>query len=115
IAYAYCGPLFEFLARKIPNQFAARALQGMARGAYWLTRPAAGALVVRVVILVRVAACLTWVSVGITVLMFVLADDALEGWCDKSSFRNNPTLKERVFDSQENELEALYVAFDEVR
>jgi hypothetical protein len=118
IGFSFCGPLFEYLhrlavQRGLPMVVSSSAA-GFARAAHWLARPAAGATVARVVILLRVVSCLTWVSLGLTVLMFVFMDDALEDWCDRSVFRPNPRVSDPSFTALEVELQELYVAFQEV-
>jgi hypothetical protein len=114
IGYSFSGPLFEFVATRARSQLGQAVAQGLARGAHWLARPAAGAAVARVALLIRAAACVTWVSVGISVLVFVFSDDELEEWCDKSSFRPSPT-PTGGYAHEGEELEAIYRAFDEVK
>jgi hypothetical protein len=116
IGYSFSGPLFEALARRATEQGRMGLSRGFgfaARGASWLVRPASGATVTRVAMLIRAAACLTWVSVGVTVLLFAFSDDALEDWCDKSVFRVKPEPSEG-FGNEDRELEALYLAFQEI-
>ena len=114
IGFSFCGPLFEFLAKRSSASTGQAGWSLMARSATWLARPAAGATVARVVILLRVVSCLTWVSLGLTVLMFVFMDDALEDWCECSVFRSNPQASDKSFTALEVELQELYVAFQEV-
>lgn len=115
VGYSFCGPLFELLAKRASSQLGAGLAQGLARGAYWLVRPAAGAAVARVAILIRVVGSVTWVSIGLTILLFVVADNALESWCDKSSFRANPKPSDDGLADEGRELEGLYLAFNEVK
>lgn len=114
IGFSFCGPLFEYLAKRSSSSAGQAGWGLMARSATWLARPAAGATVARVVILLRVVSCLTWVSLGLTVLMFVFMDDALEDWCERSVFRSNPQASDKSFTALEVELQELYVAFQEV-
>ncbi len=117
IGFSFCGPLFEYISRiseRHGKLALARGAVSLAGAAQWLARPAAGATVARVVILLRVVSCLTWVSLGLTVLMFVFMDDALEDWCECSVFRSNPQASDKSFTALEVELQELYVAFQEV-
>lgn len=108
VGYSYSAALWEYLAKKLPQSLAKGALT-LAAGARFL------AVAGRLAFMLRVLACATWVTIGISILIWVLTDNELEDWCEKSSFRKNPKPDDATYSSDAKELEALYTAFNEVK
>ncbi len=52
-----------------------------------------------------------WISLALTIIIYIFEDDALEKWCKRSSFRIGKSSK--AYEEQE-ELKALHSAFSEV-
>jgi hypothetical protein len=85
------------------------ALQGAAlRGA-----GAASAVALRTALLLRVAFYANLATIATSVLLWYLTDNALETWCQQSSFRKDPGTSPG-YASEDEELKSLYQALGEV-
>jgi hypothetical protein len=105
LSFSASGPWFEYIAAKTSNQ----ALQKFA-----LQRAGAASVVaLRTAVLLRVVLYANLAGIALSVLLWYLTDDALETWCQKSSFRKNPGTSPG-YASEEEELKHLYEAFNEV-
>ncbi len=108
VGFSYSAATWEFLAKKLPGNLAKGALH-LAAGARFL------AVASRLAFMLRVVANVTWVGIGLTILIWVFSDNELEDWCEKSSFRKDPKRDDDIFPSEAKELEKLYTAFNEVK
>jgi hypothetical protein len=118
LAFSSTGPLFTYLGQKYAAKRALQAgFMNLARGAAFFAEPViVGGTVVkaaRTVYLLRALTCTTWVTLALTLAIFIFTDDALEDWCQKSTFRKDP--KDESFKTDAEELASLYQAFAEVR
>ena len=104
-AVAIARPLFEHLANSSSNKIVKLLSRSMAGLANTLGTQAARLLLARLVL------GAFWIGLALTLIIYILEDDALEKWCKRSCFRignSSSTYKE------EDELNALYSAFSEV-
>jgi hypothetical protein len=85
------------------------ALQGLALR----SAGAASAVALQTALLLRIVACATWAGIAVSVLIWYLTGDALETWCQKSTFRKNPGTTQGYV-SEAEELKSLYQALGEV-
>lgn len=107
IGFSYCGPLFDF-ARRIAVNEAVKMHAGRLLSI-------ANAAKARMSLLLRVTVGLNLAGMGLSFVLFLVEDDALEAWCERCSFRKDPDKNQAGFPDQDAELDALYRAFLEVR
>jgi hypothetical protein len=102
-AVAMARPFFEYLAHRSRNGVLIALGHSMSSVSRTLGTPAARILLARLVL------GAFWVGLALTLILFILEDDALEKWCKRSTYRTNKQSKPY----HEEELAELHAAFSE--
>ncbi|MCO7518022.1 hypothetical protein NJF44_25170 [Pseudomonas guariconensis] len=104
-AIAIAKPFFDYLAQSSKSRITTLLGRSMGMLAAKLGTQAARLLLSRLIL------GAFWIGLALTLIIFVLEDDALEKWCKHSTYRIDNHSK--PYDEQE-ELAALHAAFSEV-
>ncbi|HDS1800657.1 TPA: hypothetical protein QEM77_003365, partial [Pseudomonas putida] len=104
-AIAIAKPLFDHLSQNAKTKFVRMMTTSMGALANKLGTQAARLLLARLVL------GAFWIGLILTLIIYILEDDALEKWCKRSSFRTHKNIK--PYEEQE-ELSALHLAIGEV-
>ncbi|MBC3499757.1 hypothetical protein HU753_27610, partial [Pseudomonas sp. SWRI67] len=104
-AVAIAKPLFDHLANSSSNKIVKLLSRSMAGIANTLGTQAARLLLARLVL------GAFWIGLALTLIIYILEDDALEKWCKRCCFHIGNSAS--VY-KEEDELNALYSAFSEV-
>ncbi|BDM22359.1 hypothetical protein KMS_R21160 [Pseudomonas sp. LRP2-20] len=104
-AIAIAKPFFDYLANKSQGTLAKLLGKPMSILASKLGSKAARLLLSRLIL------GAFWIGVGLTLVLLLIEDDALEKWCKHSVFRKN---KRAIPHEEKSELPALYSAFKEI-
>ena len=108
VSLAAAHPMFKVLAERAATTRLAVLYDIGARGSGYLARPVVSLALKWIVLR------LTYVVVGVTVLIAIFDDDALEKWCNRSIFRGPKFQDEDAYEDTTAELEALYGALVEI-
>jgi hypothetical protein len=100
-ALAVAQPFFNYLATRIENKFVLNFVKGLSSAAGML-----GTQMARL-ILARVVLGAFWISLAITLIIWILDDDALQKWCKRSIYR---LYRETDEYKEENELIEFFAA-----
>ena len=104
-AIAIAKPLFDHLSQNAKTKLVRMMTTSMGALANKLGTQAARLLLARLVL------GAFWIGVILTLIIYILEDDALEKWCKRSCFRTHKNIK--PYEEQE-ELSALHTAIGEV-
>lgn len=105
IAIAAARPFFEHVAQTSSNKAAVEFAKLFASASIRLGEEGAQKLLTRLLIGSNIV---FWVATGV---LFMVAPDALEAWCDKCVFRDNDA---KGYADMEKELSELWMAVGEV-
>jgi hypothetical protein len=104
-ATAIAKPLFEYWANTTKNNFNRRMLIRVSKVSGTL-----GSQIARL-LLARIVLGAFWVGLGLTVIIAIIDDDALETWCQHCCYRLDPS---RKLLKDEKELSELFSALNEI-
>ncbi|WP_442757872.1 MULTISPECIES: T6SS effector BTH_I2691 family protein, partial [unclassified Pseudomonas] len=104
-AIAIAKPLFDHLSQNAKTKLVRMMTTSMGALANKLGTQAARLLLARLVLVAF------WIGIILTLIIYILEDDALEKWCKRSCFRTHKNIK--PYEEQE-ELSALHSAIGEV-